>query len=246
MNYLVFRLYGPMAGWGEAAVGGDRPSALHPSRSAILGLVASALGIRRDDVAPLDELRLALGVGIKSYSGGELTRDYHTAQVPSHDRKRRFFTRRDELDAPKHKLNTVLSSRDYRSNGYWVVALWLRGDSGHDLAILAEALKKPAFPLYLGRKSCPPAAPLMPTLVEGTLKEALDASFPPLLDDADQDRHWLSMDGYCHYYWQGSADELGGYDGIQSRNVWDEPISRVPWQFGTRQEHQLTLPVGEE
>ena len=36
-DYLVFRLYGPMASWGQAAVGGDRPTDIQPSRSAVLG-----------------------------------------------------------------------------------------------------------------------------------------------------------------------------------------------------------------
>ena len=33
MNYLVFRLYGPMASWGEIAVGENRHSARYPGKS---------------------------------------------------------------------------------------------------------------------------------------------------------------------------------------------------------------------
>lgn len=245
MDYLVFRLYGPMASWGEAAVGGDRPTALHPSRSAVLGLVAATLGIRRDEADKLEQLYAGLGVAIKSYTDGELARDYHTAQAPSQERKRRFHTRRDELDMPRHKLNTILSSRDYRTNGYWVVALWLRAESPHGLESLAQALTRPRFSLYLGRKSCPLAAPMMPTRVSGTLKEALDWFFPPLSDDPWEQQR-LGMDGYSHYFWQGEPEDIGAYEGVQSRTVWDEPISREPWQFGARQEHQLTLFTGEE
>ena len=40
---------------------------------------------------------------------------------------------------------------------------------------LAEALRKPKFVLYLGRKSCPLAAPLHPCIVDGdTIQLALD------------------------------------------------------------------------
>nr|WP_284509571.1 CRISPR-associated protein Cas5 [Salinivibrio costicola] len=46
-DYLVFRLYGPLASWGEPAVGGDRPTSAYPSRSAVLGLLGAALGIKR-------------------------------------------------------------------------------------------------------------------------------------------------------------------------------------------------------
>ena len=51
MDILVFRLYGPMASWGEIAVGENRHTANYPSKSALLGLLGAALGIERDDEA---------------------------------------------------------------------------------------------------------------------------------------------------------------------------------------------------
>lgn len=241
MEYLVFRLYGPLASWGEAAVGGDRPSGLTPTRSAVLGMIAAGLGIKREDTERLNALRLSIGVAIKSYSTGSLVRDYHTAQVPSQDKKRHFYTRKDELSIAKEKLNTVLSSRDYRSDGYWVVAIWQQPDKAYSLAEIKEGLVKPIFTPYLGRKACPLAVPLFPQLIESSLKSALDCEFPPILQTAEQDKRWLEIGSYVTYLWQGQADALGRYEGVQSRNVWDEPISRMPWQFGMRQEHQLTM-----
>src|SRR6185295_12377864 len=55
-SFLVFRLYGPLASWGEVAVGEVRPSNLHPTRSALLGLLGAALGLRRSDEAALADL----------------------------------------------------------------------------------------------------------------------------------------------------------------------------------------------
>ena len=40
---LVFRLFGPLASWGEIAVGQVRPSAVRPTRSALLGLLAGGV-----------------------------------------------------------------------------------------------------------------------------------------------------------------------------------------------------------
>jgi CRISPR system Cascade subunit CasD len=37
MDVLVFRLYGPMASWGEIAVGESRHTANYPGKSAIIG-----------------------------------------------------------------------------------------------------------------------------------------------------------------------------------------------------------------
>ncbi|PAP57596.1 type I-E CRISPR-associated protein Cas5/CasD, partial [Salmonella enterica subsp. enterica serovar Braenderup] len=50
-QYLVFQLHGPMASWGVDAPGEVRHSQAQPSRSALLGLLAAALGIRRDEEA---------------------------------------------------------------------------------------------------------------------------------------------------------------------------------------------------
>ncbi len=56
-QYLVFRLYGPLASWGLPAVGGDRQTGIAPSRSAILGLLSASLGINRKDESKLLQLQ---------------------------------------------------------------------------------------------------------------------------------------------------------------------------------------------
>lgn len=180
MDVLVFRLYGAMASWGEAAVGSDRPSACYPSRSAILGLIGAALGIQREDTDQLQALQQSLSVGVKQYRGGTLLRDYHTSQVPSQNKKQTWVTRKDELS--QMELNTVLSTRDYRSEGLWTVAVWVIEGSDFTLERLLKHLRRPVFTLFLGRKSCPLAVPLAPALIKGTdLKTALDKVFPPIL-----------------------------------------------------------------
>jgi len=245
MNFLVFRLYGPLASWGEAAVGGDRPSACYPSRSAILGLLGAALGIRRGEHQRLEQLRQTVMLGVKQYTCGTLLRDYHTTQVPTQDKKRVLRTRKDEL-SDALKLNTVLSTRDYRSDGMWVVAIWLKDGTELNLQTLQQHLIKPKFILSLGRKSCPLAAPLVPVIVESSdLKSALDTEFPPLLEARNQDAMWLNIPDTVTYYWQGDSRllKLSSEDAtkVQSHTRWDEPIHRERWQFANRLEHQVVL-----
>lgn len=243
MQYLVFRLYGAMASWGEAAVGGDRPSATHPGRSAILGLLAAALGIKRTEQAKLNELYQSVQFAVKEYSAGVLVRDYHTAQVPSTDKKRLHRHRKSELAAPGYKLNTVLSSRDYRADGVWLVAIWLTDSATVTLPELADALLKPRFTLYLGRKSCPLAAPLSPKVLDADcLQQALDSDVLPLLGSTDQDSSWLRYPRQSVYYWQGATELMQASDAaVQSRQLWDEPGDRLKWQFSSRIENQLTV-----
>src|SRR5215470_15857056 len=110
-DYLVFRLYGPMGSWGDIAVGEVRPSTVHPSKSAILGLIAAALGIKRPNTTRDDTERSALevahgalaqgyGFAVCVDAPGVPLVDYHTAQVPSSGtgrNRRQFATRHDEL-----------------------------------------------------------------------------------------------------------------------------------------------------
>mgnify|MGYP001436839351 FL=1 len=87
MQCLVFRLYGAMASWGSTAVGGVRPTESTPSRSAVVGLLSAALGLKREQEEDIARLNDCLSMAIKSESDGRLLRDYHTAQVPSTDKK---------------------------------------------------------------------------------------------------------------------------------------------------------------
>lgn len=237
MEYLVFRLYGPLASWGEAAVGPTRPSAAYPGRSAILGLLAAALGIRREDEADLSRLRDAITIAVKQLSPGTLLRDYHTSQVPGQDKKAVWLTRRDELGVAKDKLNTILSSREYRSDGYWTVAIRLADESPWSLEQMAEALRFPRFQLYLGRKSCPLAAPLYPQLVSAQgVREALSVEFPGLINSEmkDDEKRRLGMGAEVGYAWEGDAGDIAPQE---TRYPYDQPLHRGRWQFASRPEH---------
>ena len=238
MEYLVFRLYGPLASWGEAAVGETRPSASYPTRSAIIGLLAAALGVRRSDQNLQDELRDQVLVAIKQYTSGVLLKDYHTAQVPGRGFKMRLGTRRDELSAPKPDLNTILSSREYRCEGYWVTAVQLRSDSRWSLEDLAGALSRPVYQPYLGRKSCPLAAPMMPRIVQADgLREALDSKFPAMTRLRKREEELrLGLSGNVSYSWEGEADDMQPQE---ARYPCDQPLHRMRWQFATRPEFWL-------
>ncbi len=82
---------------------------------------------------------------------GTLLRDYHTTQVPSAKRGLAHYTRRSELAVDD--LNTILSSRDYRCDAAYTVAIEIHNSATYTAQEMANALAKPAFTLYLGRKS---------------------------------------------------------------------------------------------
>ncbi|HAP98609.1 MAG TPA: type I-E CRISPR-associated protein Cas5/CasD, partial [Rhodospirillum rubrum] len=97
-DFLVFRLVGPMAAWGDIAVGERRGTWDVPAKSAILGLLAAGLGIDRADRTAHEALDRGLGFAVRQDRPGRLLRDYHTAQAPKARKNARWSTRRDELN----------------------------------------------------------------------------------------------------------------------------------------------------
>lgn len=245
MPLLVFQLQAPLASWGVTAVGEYRGSDSYPGESALVGLLAAALGIRRDQEAQHSRLARGYGFAVGVLSGGRLLRDYHTAQVPGRAalKGRPHFTRRDELRMEKDDLNTILSSRDYRQDASCLVAIQQRDSAPYPLAELASALEKPRFVLYLGRKSCPPSAPLRPRVLEAaSAREAFErylADFAAVIDSHKDQYGRLPVAAL------GKLDRLVWGDGITSgvdqpsltTTRKDRLISRRNWQFGDRTEY---------
>src|SRR5690554_2924828 len=97
MDYLLFRLYGPLASWRDTGVGESRHSFNSQTKAAVMGLVGAALGVRRDQ----EDIHLALNqnytMATAVLNPGQLLRDYHTVQAPDSVGKFRYCTRRDEL-----------------------------------------------------------------------------------------------------------------------------------------------------
>lgn len=240
MAILIFQLYGPLASWGTPAVGESRPSSDHPGRSALLGLLAAALGIQRDDSAGQQALAGSVQFAVKQLSPGRMIRDFHTVQVPKRDRKARYATRKDEMAFSGDRLNTIISRREYRCDGFWRVGVTTTNSSDWTLQELETALRQPKFTLYLGRKSCPLAAPLSPKIVQASgIQEALSVDMPQLHEHQNR---WLDLNNTVDYYWEGDAGDLLTQD---TRYPEDDVVSRERWQFkGRRENHARVKEAG--
>lgn len=232
MPFLIFQLQAALASWGDVAVGEFRGSRDQPGASALIGLLGAALGVRREDetshAALRDGYRFAVGV----ITSGQLLRDHHTAQVPGRTslKGRPHHTRRDELNLPRHELNTILSTRDYRQNAAWAVAVQALPGAPHPLDTLAAALREPRFVLYLGRKCCPPAAPLAPRLSDA---ESAHAALSTYLAAAEPPATLRSL------AWGDGMP--AGVPAHLSAPRKDRLIRRQGWQFGDRTEHLALL-----
>lgn len=250
MDTLIFQLQGPLSSWGEVAVGEYRPSTDYPSQSAILGLLSASLGIVREDeeaqMTLLGSYRLAVGV----INAGRLLRDFHTAQVPGRVdlKKRPQATRRDELTLPKYDLNTILSTRDYRQDASAVVALQSLDGGHYSLAQIAEALLRPKFLLYLGRKSCPVAAPLYPRIVDAPSVSDAMSCYLQEVAALWSEQVGSKAEPAMRLRKIAWGDEFGEHDVAligRSRDLSlirkDRVLARNGWQFGDRREHIALL-----
>jgi CRISPR system Cascade subunit CasD len=129
MNTLLLRLAAPLQAWGSDAKFDRRGTERAPTKSGVIGLVAAALGRRRNE--SVEDL-CALRFGVRVDQEGSLLRDYHTAKS---------------------------AKAAYVTNRYYLEdAVFLVGLEGEEalLARVEHALRHPAFPLFLGRRSCPP------------------------------------------------------------------------------------------
>jgi CRISPR system Cascade subunit CasD len=149
MATLLLRLAGPLQSWGTASRFVRRNTDRSPSKSGVVGLLAAALGRQRTE--PLDDLQ-ALRVGVRVEQPGRIERDFQTA-------------RPRDGGAPM-----PLSYRFYLADAVFLVAL----EGNQELITsLHDAVRNPAFPLYLGRRSCPPAGPIALGLRAGSAFEVL-------------------------------------------------------------------------
>lgn len=151
MTALLLRLAAPLQSWGTSSRFTRRATDRVPSKSGIVGLLAAAQGRRRTD--PLAEL-LGLTLAVRTEQAGRLERDFQTAG------------RRGE------RTPISVSTRHYLADAVFLAAV--EGDVAL-LEGLQAALRRPHFPLFLGRRSCPPVGQVEYGLRDGSAVEVLTA-----------------------------------------------------------------------
>ena len=135
MSTLLLRLGAPLQSWGSESKFDIRQTGNEPTKSGVIGLLAAALGRKRD--ADLSDLN-ALYFGIRVDQPGSLHQDFHMVRK---DDKTSYVTR-----------------RYYLCDAIFLVGL--ESPEKNFLTELEEALHSPVYPLFLGRRSCPPTLPL--------------------------------------------------------------------------------------
>lgn len=151
MATLLLRLAAPLQSWGADSKFETRKTEREPTKSGVIGLLAAALGLRRDDAAGLQPL-CGLRFGVRIDREGEFLVDFHTAGNPTPQQVRAARRKGKAPDAP------YVTRRYYLADAVFLVGL--ESEDETLLQNLAWALGHPVYPLFLGRRSCPPTLPL--------------------------------------------------------------------------------------
>lgn len=192
---LLLRLAAPLQAWGMDAKFETRRTNREPTKSGVIGLLAAALGRRRDE--QLNDL-CQLRFGVRVDQEGELLRDYHTARSIKHP---------------------YVTERYYLADAIFLVGL--ESENREILALLKQALEHPRFPLFLGRRSCPPTLPLVLGIRTTDLLSALQQE-PWLVPAWIQNKKRLNSIKI-----RIITDAIPGEPG--SARQMDLPISYHPW-----------------
>ncbi|MEG0513901.1 MAG: type I-E CRISPR-associated protein Cas5/CasD, partial [Clostridia bacterium] len=142
MSTLLLRFTAPLQSWGSDSKFDIRKTEREPTKSGVVGLLAAALGRKRDEA--IDDLT-ALRFGVRVDHEGEQLQDFHMV----------YFEGKQKIPnvTEAEKADSYLTNRYYLSDAIFLVGL--EGDD-ETLTALAQALAHPVFPLFLGRRSCPP------------------------------------------------------------------------------------------
>jgi CRISPR system Cascade subunit CasD len=195
-NYLLLVLEGPMLSFGREAVDARGPVSDFPGASLLTGLLANALGWRREERDRHSRLQARLRFAARLDRIAARLEEFQTAQLASDDAGWTTRGAPEKRGGGKSTYDSPhIRRRQFDADGRVAVALHLLPAADDpDVAVLATALAAPARPLFLGRKPFLPSRPILAgTIQAGGLLAAL-AGIPGGEDSEPRPRVLLPPD----------------------------------------------------
>ncbi len=196
-RHLLMRLEAPLVAFGGETIDNFGVIREFPALSMITGLLANALGWRREEDELHNDLQYRLRVGARLDRKSRRLTDFQTAQLGALDK---VWTTRGEPEGRRGGKPTYagphLRYRDYHADLSMLVALRLEPASQSPiLEDLAVALDRPARPLFIGRKPCLPTARIFAGWLEAdNVLHALQTASPSP-SDVDLPIQWPEGEG---------------------------------------------------
>lgn len=164
MDCLLLRFDAPLMSFGGVVVDQLNPTWRFPGKAMLVGLFGNALGWDHRDTDKLQTLQARLRFAARWDSEAELLTDYQTVDLGQPSMVGTGWTthgRPEERGRGEATKGTHIRYRDYWANAVITVAIALDGEGEPSIDDLERALRTPARPLFIGRKPCLPAGPLL-------------------------------------------------------------------------------------
>jgi CRISPR system Cascade subunit CasD len=163
MDCLMLRFDAPLMSFGAVVVDQNHPIWRYPGKSMLTGLLGNALGWDHRDTDRLQALQDRLRFAARWDAEPVPIQDYQTVDLGQDFLVDTGWTTRGKREdrAGANSKETHIRFRDYWANGVMTVALTVTGEESPTLDALETALRYPARPLFLGRKSCLPSGPIL-------------------------------------------------------------------------------------
>ncbi|MEU9925215.1 type I-E CRISPR-associated protein Cas5/CasD [Streptomyces griseoluteus] len=158
---LLLRLAAPVAAYGAGAVFNHRDTARHPTRSAVIGLLAAAAGRDREHALdPFTDLPGTPGyhdvrLTIRADKPGTVHTDYHVTGG-GYPRAMTLQTSAGKRRPPNR--SALPTHRDYLHDAAFTIAVT---GPAPLIETVARHLERPRHAPYLGRRACLPDEPLL-------------------------------------------------------------------------------------
>ena len=171
MQVLILHLDAPLMSFGGSQVDQIGPTGQFPTVSQMTGVFANALGYRHGDAGRLQALQGRLSVASALLRSGEELEDFQTVDLGQAHLRNPAWTTRGRTEhrhgGPEARYGTHIRYRRYRAGASVLSAVSLSpADEAPTVGAIGDALNTPARPLFIGRKPCLPAAPLLVGIVD--------------------------------------------------------------------------------
>jgi len=238
MATLLLRLAAPMQSWGDESKFNERLTRREPTKSGVIGMIASAAGVPRDaDLTKYTSMRFGVridheGTGVSEYDYQIVRPAFFQEKKPLMPSMNGNYIRSENGELVVNDKDTILTRRYYLFD-----AVFLAGLEGDEFILreIADALQHPMWPLYLGRRSCPPAGKVLLGIRETSLENALSGEPLQVPDNMVRQKNIRMVI---------ESKEIGTDTYLQK----DEPytFSKKRRRFGQRACREVYLPVQRE
>ena len=163
-DWLVLRFEAPLLAFGNVRIDNLGSTRNFPALSMLTGLIANALGWQRKDKEKHQKLQERIIVGARHGGGkdhSDVLTDTQNAQLERKDRGWTTYGIPEGRDGASFG-GAHRRRRDYLMDAQLIVVLRLEpANLKPDLDDIGNAFDRPARPLFIGRKPCLPASPLV-------------------------------------------------------------------------------------